>query len=121
MWDLPQDPALARLLGTAFDNGKIVAAVCHGPAALVGVKLSSGQPLVAGRRINCFSDEEETAVGLASVVPFMLEAELKGLGGKYERGPMWASYAVADGRLVSGQNPASCRAVAQKTLELLIV
>jgi putative intracellular protease/amidase len=119
MWDLAQNAALAQLLGTAFDNGKAVAAVCHGPAALIGVKLSSGQPLVAGRRISSFSNEEETAVGLASVVPFLLETKLKELGGQYERGPLWASYAVTDGRLVTGQNPASSKAVAQKVVEAM--
>jgi putative intracellular protease/amidase len=119
MWDLVGDADLARLLGAGFDHGKIVAAVCHGPAALVGVTLAGGQPLVAGRRVNGFSDEEETAVGLAKVVPFMLEAKLKSLGGMYERGPTWGSFAVSDGRLVTGQNPASSLAVAQKTLALL--
>jgi putative intracellular protease/amidase len=119
MWDLTDNPALARLLAAGFEAGKVVAAVCHGPAALVGVRLRSGEPLVAGRRVNGFSDEEEIAVGLAKVVPFMLEAKLKSLGGRYERGPTWGSFAVADGRLVTGQNPASSSLVAQKTLEIL--
>jgi putative intracellular protease/amidase len=119
MWDLTDNPALARLLAAGFEAGKVVAAVCHGPAALVGVRLRSGEPLVAGRRVNGFSDEEEIAVGLAKVVPFMLEAKLKALGGRYERGPTWGSFAVADGRLVTGQNPASSLQVAQKTLEIL--
>jgi putative intracellular protease/amidase len=119
MWDLTDEPALARLLAAGFEAGKVVAAVCHGPAALVSVRLRSGEPLVAGRRVNGFSDEEETAVGLASVVPFMLETKLKALGGRYERGPTWGSFAVADGNLVTGQNPASSLAVAQKTLAIL--
>jgi putative intracellular protease/amidase len=119
MWDLVEQPPLARLLGHAFDAGKVVAAVCHGPAALVGVRLASGAPLVAGRLVNGFSDEEETAVGLADVVPFRLESKLRELGGKYQRGPMWGSYVVADGTLVTGQNPASSGAVAQATLQIL--
>jgi putative intracellular protease/amidase len=119
MWDLTRDERLHALLGRTFDEGKVVAAVCHGPAALVGVKLSSGQPLVAGRRVAGFSDEEEQAVGLAAVVPFLLESKLKELGGRYERGPTWAPFAVRDGKLVTGQNPASSVRVAEEVLAAL--
>ncbi|MGK4007211.1 type 1 glutamine amidotransferase domain-containing protein [Sorangium sp. So ce1036] len=119
MWDLASDAAAARLLGGAFDRGKVVAAVCHGPGALVGVRLASGEPLVKGRRVSAFSDEEEQAVGLAGVVPFALESRLRALGGRYERGPMWKPFAVRDGRLVTGQNPASSALVAQETLAAL--
>jgi putative intracellular protease/amidase len=119
MWDLATDATLHSLLGSEYANGKVVAAVCHGPAALVGVKLRSAQPLVAGRRVAAFSDEEETAVGLTNVVPFLLETKLKELGGRYERGPNWAPFAVADGHLVTGQNPASSLLVAQQTVALL--
>jgi putative intracellular protease/amidase len=119
MWDLATDAKLHALLGRAFDAGKVVAAVCHGPAALVGARLASGQPLVAGRRVSAFTDEEETAVGLAGVVPFLLESKLKELGGQYQRGPMWARFAVTDGRLVTGQNPASSLAVAEQVLAAL--
>jgi putative intracellular protease/amidase len=116
MWDLPRDERLQALLATTFDQGDVVAAVCHGPAALVGVKLASGQLLVAGRKVAGFSDEEEKAVGLDRAVPFLLEAKLKELGGKYERGPIWAPFAVSDGKLVTGQNPASSKLVAQQVL-----
>jgi putative intracellular protease/amidase len=119
VWDLPGDPLLLSLLGTEYDNGKVVAAVCHGPAALVGVRLRSQQPLVAGRRVAAFSDEEENAVGLAKVVPFLLESKLKELGGRYERGPNWAAFVVTDGHLVTGQNPASSLLVAQQTMGLI--
>jgi putative intracellular protease/amidase len=116
VWDLPGDVRLQALLAAAFDQGHVVAAVCHGPAALVGVRLASGQTLVAGRRVAGFSDEEEKAVGLDRTVPFLLESRLKEQGGKYERGPLWAPFAVRDGQLVTGQNPASSRLVAEQVL-----
>lgn len=119
MWDLASDPVLQSLLAAEFERGKVVAAVCHGPAALVGARLRSGQPLVKGRRVAAFSDEEEAAVGLAKVVPFLLETKLRLLGGQYERGPNWGPFAVTDGLLVTGQNPASSLLVAQQTLAAL--
>lgn len=119
VWDLSRDERLQGLLAASFDRGKVVAAVCHGPAALVGVRLKSGQLLVAGRRVAGFSDEEEKVVGLDRTVPFLLESKLKELGGKYERGPMWAPFAVTDGTLVTGQNPASSHKVAEQVLAAL--
>jgi putative intracellular protease/amidase len=119
MWDLADNPTLASLLARAYENGKVVAAVCHGPAALVNVRLTNGSYLVAGKRVSGFSNAEETAVKLAPVVPFALETALAERGGKYESGPLWQPFAVADGRLVTGQNPASSALVAQKTLSAL--
>jgi putative intracellular protease/amidase len=119
MWDLASDAVVHALLGRAAAENKVVAAVCHGPAALVGVKTTAGQPLVAGKRVAGFSNEEEAAVGLAEVVPFALENKLRELGGKYERGPTWGSFAVTDGRLITGQNPASSGAVASAVLGVL--
>jgi putative intracellular protease/amidase len=119
MWDLAEEPAIAQLLSKTFADGGVVAAVCHGPAALVGATAPDGKPLVAGRRVAGFSDEEERAVELDRVVPFALESKLRELGGRYERGPMWQSFAVRDGKLVTGQNPASSRAVAAQLLEAL--
>lgn len=119
MWDLASSPELAKLLGTAFDAKKVVAAVCHGPAGLVLAKDAAGAPIVAGRRVAGFSNEEEDAVGLGGVVPFALETKLVALGGKYERGPKWGSFAVRDGALVTGQNPQSSVAVAKLVLEAL--
>src|SRR5687767_10553309 len=80
MWDLAGDETLHAMLAGAFDGGRVVAAVCHGPAALVKVKLGDGKPLVAGRRVTAFSDEEERAVKLDGVVPFPLEGTLRELG-----------------------------------------
>ncbi|HEX5746639.1 MAG TPA: type 1 glutamine amidotransferase domain-containing protein [Archangium sp.] len=119
MWDLAAYAPLHKMLGKEWDRGAVVAAVCHGPAALVGVKDKAGKPLVAGRRVAGFSNEEEAAVKLDKVVPFALETRLKELGGNYERGPMWKSFAVRDGRLVTGQNPASSAAVAREVLSAL--
>jgi putative intracellular protease/amidase len=119
MWDLATSAEVASLLGRAHDTGKVVAAVCHGPAALVGVRDANGQPIVAGRRVAGFSNEEEEAVGLTSVVPFALETRLRELGGRYERGPKWGSFAVRDGNLVTGQNPQSSADVARETLAAL--
>jgi putative intracellular protease/amidase len=119
MWDLAESAAVQGLLARAFDGGQVVAAVCHGPGALVNVRLASGDPLVKGRRVAGFSNEEEAAVGLTKVVPFSLETRLRELGGHYERGPMWGAFAVRDGKLVTGQNPSSSAAVAQETLAAL--
>jgi putative intracellular protease/amidase len=119
MWDLAASPELATLLSRTFAAGGVVAAVCHGPAALVGALAPDGTPLVAGRRVAGFSNEEEAAVELTSVMPFLLETRLRELGARYERGPLWQPYAVRDGKLVTGQNPASSRAVARETLAAL--
>jgi putative intracellular protease/amidase len=119
MWDLVDHTHINRVLGGAFDRGRVIAAVCHGPAALVGVRLANGEPLVKGRRVAAFSNEEETVAKLTEVVPFALESKLRDLGAQYERGPLWASFAVRDGRLVTGQNPASSAAVARQVLSAL--
>jgi putative intracellular protease/amidase len=119
MWDLSQDAALSALLARAYERGSVVAAVCHGPAALVNVKLADGRYLVEGKRVAAFTNAEETAVGLAGVVPFALESKLKERGAKHEAAPMWSAFAVRDGNLVTGQNPASSVAVAKATLEAL--
>jgi len=112
MWDLPSSPVLARLVGDAFEAGRVVAAVCHGPAGLVGAKLADGRPLVAGRRVAAFTDEEEAAVGLADVVPFLLEQRLRELGADVAVAAKFTSNVVRDGRLVTGQNPQSSEAIA---------
>jgi putative intracellular protease/amidase len=119
MWDLASSTALAGLLKKTFERGAVVAAVCHGPAALVGVKLSNGEPLVRGRRVAGFSNQEETAAELDRIVPFLLESRLTELGARYERGPMWKPFVVSDNRLVTGQNPASSRETALATLEAI--
>jgi len=119
MWDLPGSDALARIVGTLFDAGKVVGAVCHGPAGLVSATRADGRPLVEGRRVNGFTDAEEEAVGLTAAMPFLLESRLRELGGHFEGGPNFKPYAVRDGNLVTGQNPASSALVAGHVLDAL--
>jgi putative intracellular protease/amidase len=116
MWDLAEDASCAALLSKAIQTGKIVAAVCHGPAALVQAKLADGRSIVAGKRVAAFSNEEEQAVGLTNVVPFALESRLRELGARYERGPNWSSFVIRDGNLITGQNPQSSERTAQEML-----
>lgn len=119
MWDLAEDATLAQLLARVYEQGRIVAAVCHGPAALVNVRLSNGAYLVKDKRVAAFSNAEEAAVGLANIVPFALESALRERGAKYESASMWSSFAVRDRNLITGQNPASSVAVAHATIEAL--
>eukprot|EP00887_Chlorella_sp_A99_P004857 scaffold4.g4857.t1 len=121
MWDLPGNEALRRLLEEMWAAGKVVSAVCHGPAGLVDARDAGGEPLVKGRAVTGFSNAEEEEVKKAKIVPFLLEAraagapaggacdKLKELGADYSAARPWAPYALASGRLVTGQNPASSR------------
>lgn len=117
MWDYPHSATLAQAIAQFVEAGKVVAAVCHGPAALVGARNRDGTPIVSGRLIAAFTDSEERAAGLDEVVPFSLEARLRALGANYRAGPDFAPFALRDGNLVTGQNPASAREVARLTLE----
>ena len=117
MFDFPVSTALASAVSRAWKSGRVVAAVCHGPAGLVGAVDSDGRPVVAGRRVSAFTNAEEEAVGLARTVPFLLQSRLESLGAKVETAPNFQPFALADGRLITGQNPASARAVADLTLE----
>ena len=94
-------------------------AVCHAPAVLRHPRSADGEPLVKGKRVTGFSNSEEEAVGLTDVVPFLLEDELKAKGGDYQRGDDWGAFAVTDGLLVTGQNPASSEEAAKQLLALL--
>jgi len=119
MWDFPDDEDLARITKEIYESGGVVAAVCHGPAALVGVRLSDGRPLVEGREVAAFTDSEEAAVGLADVVPFRLQTRLQELGAKHTGAPDFTAHVVTDERLVTGQNPASAAGVAEAVLAAL--
>jgi putative intracellular protease/amidase len=119
MWDLVTDASLARLLGRQADEGRVVAAVCHGPAALVAAKKKNGDPIVKGKRVASFTNDEEKAAGLTDVVPFLLESRLAELGATHQHGAMWASFAVRDGFLVTGQNPQSSVLTAKETLSAI--
>jgi len=113
MWDLPDNAQLAQILNAAADAGRIIAAVCHGPAGLVNACRLDGQPLVSQRRLACFTDSEEAAAGLTDTVPFLLASRLKSLGALLSAGPDFQPYAVRDGNLITGQNPASSEAAAR--------
>ena len=119
MWDLAEDPHSIALIEAFYNSGKPVAAVCHGPGALHRVEFE-GQSIVKGKRVTGFTNSEEEAVQLTKIVPFLVEDELKRLGGLYEKAPDWASFVVTDGRLVTGQNPASSKAGAEALMKLLI-
>ncbi|SME99127.1 type 1 glutamine amidotransferase domain-containing protein [Pseudogulbenkiania subflava] len=119
LWDLANDGTSQALITAFLAQAKPVAAVCHAPAVLLGALTPEGLPVVAGRRVSGFSNSEEQAVGLADVVPFLLEDALQAKGGQYQRGPDWQSFAVEDGLLITGQNPASSEAVAEALLRRL--
>jgi putative intracellular protease/amidase len=119
MWDFPEDQSLARLAAGIYEAGGVVGAVCHGPAALVNLKLSDGRYLVDGKRVAAFTDDEERAVGLDRVVPFLLASTLQQRGAHHVPAPNWQRNVVVDGRLVTGQNPASAEEVGQQMVALL--
>jgi len=115
MWDLVDNPDSISLIEAFYNSGKPVAAVCHSPGVLHRV-MFNGAPLVKGKRVTGFTNGEEAAVHLTDVVPFLVEDELKRLGGLYEKAPDWQSFAIVDGRLITGQNPASSTAAAKALL-----
>ena len=119
LWDLSTDATSISLIEDFYSNGKPIAFVCHAPAALVNVKVKNGDPLVKGKNVTGFTNSEEDAVHLSTVVPFMLESELKKLGAHYSKGADWGSYVQQDGQLITGQNPGSSEAAAKLLLETL--
>lgn len=118
LWDLVEDKNSIALIESFYTHNKPVAFVCHAPAVLKNVKVK-GDYLVKGKKVTGFTNEEEEAVGLTKVVPFLLEDALSSNGGKFSKGPNWQPYAVEDGLLITGQNPASSKLVAGKLLEKL--
>jgi putative intracellular protease/amidase len=119
LWDLANDKNSIVLIESFYNKKKPVAFVCHAPGALVKVKLPNGDPLVKGKEVTGFSNSEEEAVKLTKVVPFLLEDEMKKLGGHYSKGADWGSYVKIDGLLITGQNPASSEAAAEALLKTL--
>ncbi|WP_247997896.1 type 1 glutamine amidotransferase domain-containing protein [Brucella tritici] len=119
LWDLAEDADSKRLIEAFAAADLPVGAVCHAPAVFRHSQGPNGKPLVSGRRVTGFTNTEEEAVGLTSVVPFLVEDMLKANGGQYEKGADWASFVLRDGKLVTGQNPASSAAAAQEILGLL--
>ena len=119
LWDLANDAESKRLIEAFAANDRPVGAVCHAPAVFRHTQSTSGKPLVSGRRVTGFTNTEEAAVGLTDVVPFLVEDMLKSNGGIYEKGADWGSFVVVDGKLITGQNPASSEEAAQEVLRLL--
>jgi putative intracellular protease/amidase len=119
LWDLAEDRDSIALIEAFAAKDRPIGVVCHAPGVLRHVKGTDGQPLVKGRKVTGFTNSEEEAVGLKQVVPFLVEDMLQERGGLYEKGADWGVYVVTDGKLVTGQNPASSEEAAKKLLALL--
>jgi putative intracellular protease/amidase len=119
MWDFPNNAKLAELASSIYEKGGVVAAVCHGPAALVNVRLSNGEFLVKGKKVAAFTNAEEEAVKLTEIVPFLLESKLLERGAKHVPAANFAVNFQISERLVTGQNPASARGVAEAVVKVL--
>ncbi|WP_394223297.1 type 1 glutamine amidotransferase domain-containing protein [Alteromonas gracilis] len=123
MFDLPNDKALQQFIANLYEKQGVIAAVCHGPAALVNVKLSNGEYLVAGKSVNGFTNDEELLFGKkwAKQFDFMLEDKLAEIGGKFQSSDIMLAHVAVDGRLITGQNPSSTVGVATAMLDALDV
>eukprot|EP01013_Petalomonas_cantuscygni_P009016 TRINITY_DN21782_c0_g1_i1.p1 TRINITY_DN21782_c0_g1~~TRINITY_DN21782_c0_g1_i1.p1 ORF type:complete len:225 (+),score=52.40 TRINITY_DN21782_c0_g1_i1:159-833(+) len=119
LWDLAEDDDSKALIEAFAESDRPFGAVCHAPAIFKHTKNADGKPLVSGKKVTGFTNTEEEGVGLTDVVPFLVEDMLKENGGDYRKGVDWASFAVVDGKLVTGQNPASSAEAARKLLDLL--
>ena len=119
LWDLAEDADSIGLIETFASTDRPIGAVCHAPAVFKHPKSADGKPLVSGKKVTGFTNTEEEGVGLTDVVPFLVEDMLKANGGQYQKGADWASFVVTDGKLVTGQNPASSEEAARKLLELV--
>jgi putative intracellular protease/amidase len=119
MWDLAEDRHSINLIESFLAAGKVIALVCHAPGVLRHAKNPDGTPVVRGKRVTGFTNTEEEAVGLTKVVPFLVEDELRSLGGKFEKTSDWGVLVLQDGLLITGQNPASSGPGAKKLLEAL--
>jgi len=119
LWDLAINKESIALIEKFNSQEKPIGFVCHAPAALKNVKDAEGNPLVQGKKVTGFTNTEEAAVGLTDIVPFLVEDMLSENGGVYSKKDDWAAYAIQDGNLITGQNPASSELVAEKLLASL--
>lgn len=119
MWDFAGDNNIQKITAAIYESGGIVSAVCHGPAALTEVKLANGKFLIEGKKITGFSNAEEEISGTSKSLPYLLETRLIERKGKYTKSSAWSEYIQVDGRLVTGQNPASARKVAKEVVNIL--
>ncbi|MBW3197935.1 type 1 glutamine amidotransferase domain-containing protein [Marinobacter nauticus] len=119
LWDLAEDDKSIALIKTAYEQDKVIGAVCHAPAVFKNVFIKPDQNIVGGREVTGFSNTEEDAVQLTNIVPFLLEDMLKQNNARYSRGDDWAPHIVVDGKLITGQNPASSEGAAKAVLQAL--
>lgn len=119
LWDLAEDTDSAKLIEAFTHSDRPVGAVCHAPAVFKHSKAADGKPLVSGRTVTSFTNTEEEAVGLTDAVPFLVEDMLVANGGVFKKGDDWESFVVTDGKLVTGQNPASSEEAARKLLSIM--
>ncbi|ROS00184.1 putative intracellular protease/amidase [Sinobacterium caligoides] len=119
MWDFPNNAHVDRLTKAIYESNGIVSAICHGPAALINVKLSDGSYLIAGKKIAAFTNDEEADIGQTEILPFLLQDKLLEIGADHIYAKSWAENVVVDGRLITGQNPASAKKVATKIIKHL--
>lgn len=119
MWDFADSEEVSQVSREIYESGGVVAAVCHGPAALVNIKLSNGDYLIKGKRVTGFTNEEEDIVQLSQYMPFMLEDKLKERGASFEGAKPWSEQVVVDERVITGQNPASASELGRQVVDIL--
>lgn len=117
MWDFPENKQLAQIASAIYANGGIVGGICHGVAGLMNIENANGDLLIKGKRINGFTDDEEKAIGLENVVPFLLETELVKRGALFEKSGLWQSHVTVDDRIITAQNPASGKSYGEAVLK----
>ena len=120
MWDFADNSAVQRVNREIYEAGGVVSAVCHGPAALVNVKLNDGSYLVSGKRIAAFTNAEEEDIQSTKIVPYLLADALMAHGALHQPAPNWTANVVVDGRLVTGQNPQSAAGVGEALVKILV-
>ena len=119
MWDLADNKRLKQLLEAFNSENKPIGAVCHGVVGLLSLKNDKGESWIKGKQLTCFSNSEEELSGMTGVVPFLLETRLVSLGALYSKGDDYVGHVMADGNIITGQNPASSKEVAQKIVALI--
>ncbi|EHL77977.1 MULTISPECIES: type 1 glutamine amidotransferase domain-containing protein [Bacillus] len=119
MFDFPDNETLQYVLQQFAEDGRVIGAVCHGPAGLVNVTYKDGTPLVKGKKVAAFTNEEERETQLDRHMPFLLESKLREKGANFVSGEKWSDFSVRDGNLVTGQNPQSSKSTAEKVIEAI--
>ena len=119
MFDIAENALVGEVVSHFYNTGKVTSAVCHGPAGFLKAKRTDGEPIVKGKSVTSFTNEEEKIVKMQELVPFLLQSKLEKLGAKFVQLKPWAEHVVVDDNLITGQNPASAIAVAEKVIERL--